>query len=311
MKKNILRVLSLVLVAAMLFAFAACTQKLEIRIVDKDGKDVSLGGLIPAANTDDTPTAAPTPDTPTQAPVTTPIPAGPTIETTTAGGTETTTAAPAPSTPTVPTTKDEIVAFFAKAVNDIKNNGSASYNKKEYQTMGDINVTGIGAVDNAIKGVAGNYFKGEDQVDLQVAEKGTDSSKDKMHGWPLSDTSKVVSATLNQNGGNYDITIVMQDEDTPHKGGGSHLDAVGSVLLWEDIDKELQGVSILSNDENIHVRYTNYTITATISPDGKLSALRHHTDISIDIGSAKILFATLKDKHVALENTMVYSNFVD
>jgi hypothetical protein len=302
----------------MLFAFAACTQKLEIRIVDKDGHDVDLSALVPANNntTPDQPTQVePTPTQPQQ-PVATTAPTGETTtaaqggtETTTAGGTEAPTQAPAP-TNTVPSTKDEIVAFFAKAVNDIKNNGSASYNKKEYQTMGELNITGIGAVDNAIKGVAGNYFKGEDQVDLQVAEKGTDSSKDKMHGWPLSDTSKVVSATLNQNGGNYDITIVMQDEDTPHKGGGSHLDAVGSVLLWEDIDKELQGVSILKEYNDVHVRYTNYTITATISPDGKLSALRHHTDISIDIGSAKILFATLKDKHVTLENTMVYSNFV-
>lgn len=329
MKKNIVRVLSLVLVAAMIFAFASCTTNLNIRFVDKDGNDISIGAISPATEapatdapvTDAPATSAPTPDTPTETPATdAPATDAPATDApaTNAPATEApatdapATEAPAteaPATNTVPTTKDEIVAFYAKAVNDIANNGSASYNKKEFQTMGDINVTGIGFVDNQIKNVAANYFHGEDQVETQVAEKGTDSSKSKMLGWNLSDNSKVASATLNQNGGNYDITIVMVDEDTPHKGGGSHLDAVGSVLLWEDIDAELQGVSILSDYQDIHVRYTNYTINATISPDGKISSIKHHTDIKIDIGSAKILVATLKNKSVGLENTVIYNNF--
>ena len=45
MKKNVLRVLSLVLVAGMLFAFASCTQEIHVRFVDKDGNDIDISGL--------------------------------------------------------------------------------------------------------------------------------------------------------------------------------------------------------------------------------------------------------------------------
>jgi hypothetical protein len=326
MKKNIVRVLALVLVAAMVFAFASCTTNLNIRFVDKDGNDINIGAISPAtqAPTDDT-TAAPDTPTETTAAPTDDTTAAPTDDTTAAPATdapqtdapqtdapttnapETTTAA-AP-TNTVPSTKEEICNFYAKAVNDIKNNGSASYNKKEFQTITNFNITGNSIADGLIKSIAGNYFKDESKADLQVAEKGTDSSKSKMLGWTLTDLSKVKSATLTQNGGNYDITIVMQDEDTPHKGGASHLDAVGSVLLWEDIETELNGISQLKEWQgNLHVVYTNYTITATISPDGKISALKHHTDVDIQIAHAKIII-TLENKNVAMENTCVFTNF--
>lgn len=328
MKKNILRVLSLVLVAAMVVICASCTQTINIRFVNKDGNDINFGA-VPAANTD-TPTEsqpAPsenqTPSEPSSAD--TPSESQPSAEDTTAASTPDTTAAPTPDTTaaptpdttaaptptsTVPSTKDEIIAFYAKAVNDIKNNGSASYNKKEFQTITNFNITGNGMVDNTIKGIAGNYFKDESKADLQVAEKGQDSSKSKMLGWNLTDNSKVVSASLNQNGGNYEITIKMADEDTPHKGGGSHLDQVGSVLLWEDIETELNGISVLKEWQgNVHVIYTNYTITATITPDGKLVNMTHHTDVSIQIDHAKIII-NLDNKNVSMENTCRFTDFV-
>jgi hypothetical protein len=329
MKKNILRVLSLVLVAAMVVICASCTQTINIRFVDKDGNDINFGA-VPAANTD-TPTESQPADTPSES-----TPADTTAaqqeattaantesttaaqqEATTAGSTENTTAAqqeattaaPTP-TSTVPTTKEEICNFYAKAVNDIKNNGSASYNKKEFQTITDFNVTGFAPADSLIKSIAGNYFKDESKADLQVAEKGQDSSKSKMLGWTLTDLSKVLSASLTQNGGNYDIVIKMADEDTPHKGGGSHLDQVGSVLLWEDIETELNGISQLKEWQgNVNVVYTNYTITATITPEGKLVTMTHHTDVDIRIKHAKIVI-TLDNKNVAMENTVRFTDFV-
>ncbi len=329
MKKNILRVLSLVLVAAMVVICASCTQTINIRFVDKDGNDINFGA-VPAANTD-TPTEsqpAPsenqTPSEPSSAD--TPSESQPSAEDTTAASTPDTTAAPTPDTTaaptpdttaaptptsTVPSTKEEICNFYAKAVNDIKNNGSASYNKIEFQTITTFNITGIGAVDNIIKGIAGRYFKDEATADHQVAQKGQDSSKDKMLGWTLTDYSKVTSATLTQNGGNYDIVIKMADEDTPHKGGGSHLASVGSVLLWEDIEKELVGIGELKEWQgNIHVVYTNYTITATLTPEGKLVNMTHHTDVDIQIAHAKISFVKLENKNVAMENTARFTDFV-
>ena len=319
MKKNIVRVLSLLLVAAMLFVCASCTQKIEVRFVDKDGNDISFGAVTPNSGTDNTTAPTNAPDT-TVAPSTTaqadtPSTTAAADTSTTAGGSDTsTTAAPASTsaapTSTVPSTKEEICNFYAKAVNDIKNNGSASYNKKEFQTITNFNITGNSLADGLIKSIAGNYFKDESKADLQVAEKGQDSSKDKMLGWTLTDLTKVTSATLTQNGGNYDIVIKMADEDTPHKDGSSHLAAVGSVLLWEDIEKELVGISQLKEWEgNIHVVYTNYTINATITPEGKLVNMTHHTDVDIQIAHAKIIIS-LDNKNVAMENTARFTDFV-
>lgn len=341
MKKNILRVLSLVLVAAMVVVCASCTQTINIRFVDKNGDDISFGA-VPAANTDTTPaTDAPTADTPTEAPATdapateapateapateapateapateAPATEAPATEApaTEAPATEApATEAPATEAPasTVPTSKEDICAFYAKAVNDIKQNGSASYNKIEFQTITTFNITGNSIADGLIKSVASNYFKDESKADHQVAEKGQDSSKSKMLGWTLTDYSKVLSATLTENGGNYDIVIKMADEDTPHKGGSSHLDQVGSVLLWEDIETELNGIGQLKEWQgNIHVVYTNYTINATLTPDGKLVNMTHHTDVDIQIAHAKII-VTLDNKNVAMENTARFTDFV-
>ncbi|MBQ7639267.1 MAG: hypothetical protein IJS90_10245 [Clostridia bacterium] len=334
MKKNVVRVLSLLLVASMLFAFASCTQKIEIRFVDKDGNDISLGGAVPANNdaTETPATDAPATDTPatdapvtdapsegeatdapaTQAPATdTPATDAPATQApaTDAPATDApATQAPAP-TSSVPSTKEEIIEFYKNAVNNIRDNGVASYNKKEYQTIATFNITGNSMVDGVIKNIAGNYFKDESKAELQTAKKGEDSSKSKILGWTLTDYSKVKSATLKQNGGNYEITIVMVDEDTPTRANG-FLPKVGSVLIWEDLEKELKTISQLSEWEgNIHVVYTNYTIKAVVSPDGKFSSIKHHTDVAIKIGHAKILIVKLDNKAVTMANDCVFSNF--
>ena len=288
MKKNVLRVLALVLVAAMLFATTACTQTILVRFVDKEGNDISFGGgsVVPA-NNNQTPASE------------TPASQAPASETP---------ASQAPAANAMPSGTQAIADFYKAAVNKVKSTGAASYTKKEYQTISNLNVTGIGMVDNAIMNVAKGYFKDEASAELQTATKGDDSSKNRLNGFTLTDYSKIKSATCTANGGNYDITIVMQDEDTPHD-GQSFLQQVGSVLIWEDIDKELQNVSILSDYQNIHVLYKDYTIKATIKPNGEFVSLTHHTNITIQIGSAKVLVATLKDKSVDMANDMVFAGF--
>ena len=46
MKKNIMRIVSLVIVATMVFAFCSCKQEILVRFVDKDGNDINIGGLV-------------------------------------------------------------------------------------------------------------------------------------------------------------------------------------------------------------------------------------------------------------------------
>ena len=63
MKKNVLRVLAMALVAAMLFACASCTQTILVRFVDKDGNDIDLSAISVAGGGSAAPAAVPTADT--------------------------------------------------------------------------------------------------------------------------------------------------------------------------------------------------------------------------------------------------------
>ena len=314
MKKNVLRILSLVLVASMLLAFCSCTQEILVRFVDKDGNDLDLGGIsigggtaVPANNTSDTPTAAPTTSAASSD-------SGDTNDTTAApSGEDTPADTPAAentaSTAGKPSTKDEVLDFYKAAVARVRDNAEASYHKKEYQTVGSLNITGIGAVDSAIENVVAGYVTTEEAAEDQFSEKGSDDAKHRFPPFTLTDYSKVASADCVESGGNSKITIIMQDEDTP-KGGTFLKEVTDSVLLWEDIETEVTtNVKIIKDFQDVHVIYKGYQIDAEITPDGKFITLDQHAHVDITIGSAKILIATLKNKSGTMDNYMKLWDF--
>ena len=316
MKKNIVRIISLMLVAGMLLAFCSCTQEILVRFVDKDGNDLDLGNIaiggsaVPANNT--TPAATPA----TQAPAAeTPAAETPAAETPAA---ETPAAeTPAAETPAAentasagkPSTKDEVINFYKNAVARVRDNAEASYHKKEWQVVGALNITGIGMVDSAIEKAVAGYVTTEDSAEDQFSEKGSDDAKRRFPPFTLTDYSKVASAECTEANGNYKITIIMQDEDTP-KAGTFLKEVTDSVLLWEDIEKEVkENVSIVKDFSDVHVNYQGYKIEAEITPDGKFVTLDQTAHVDIKIGSAKILIATLKDKSGTLDNYMKLWDF--
>lgn len=342
MKKNILRVISLVLVAAMLFAFTACTQKIEIRIVDKDGNDVNLGSVLPAANTgntetpsvQDTPssvpdtTAAPVADDTTAAPAddTTTAPAAdttaaPTADTTAAPTADTTaapapdtTAAPEPAAPAVPTSKEEILDFYKAAAARVKNNAEAGFEKKEWQVVSNLNITGNGTIDGLVENAVGGYMTKEAEAETQVAGKGSAEAKDKFPGFTLTDYSKVASATIDTSGSTYKISIVMADEDTPMSTGSVLGQVTNSLLYWDSqIKPELDKQSFIKEINEVHVIYEGYKINAEITPDGKFVSLDHLGHINIQIVSAKLGVAfiniSLDNKSATMDNFCQYRNF--
>ena len=331
MKKNIMRVISLVLVAVMVLAFASCKQEILVRFVDADGNDLFTGNSVSTGNdavvedttaapvVEDT-TAAPVVEDTTAAPVVEGTTAAPVVEQTTAAPVvEQTTAAPvveqttAAPTSSAPSTKQEIVDFYAKAANDIKNNGSAAYTKKEWQVVDEVNIGGS-FVNNAVKGVLGSFMTTESDADEQINEKGSDDAKRRFFAWTLTDLSNVASAKCETlANGNYKITIVMVDEDTPKKEGSMLGQVTGALLYWEDIDETLSSdptvTKVLSEYSDIHVVYKNYTITAEMTPDGKFVSLDHLADVDILIGYAKILVATVENKSGHMYNYCKFYNF--
>ena len=324
MKKNILRIVSLVIVATMVFAFCSCKQEVLVRFVDKDGNDINIGALTggssagnndateaPAGDATQAPageeTQAPSNDTPaTQAPSNdTPATQAPAAETK-APAAET----KAPAGNAAPTGKENIFNFYKTAANKIAQNGEAGYTKKEWQTLSNLNLTGLSSVDSTITKLAGNYMTKEADAKDQVSAKGSKEAKDRFPACTLTDLSKVKSATCTvQSNGNYKITIIMVDEDTPKKSGNFLGKVTNSILYWEDIDKELKGISAIKEYDNIHVIYKGYKIEAELTPDGKFVSMKHLGSVDIKIGHAKVLIAPLDNKSGHLDNFCIYSNF--
>ena len=216
---------------------------------------------------------------------------------------------PAAPVSTVTSTPEEIVAFYADAVNDIRANGSAGYTKKEFKTMRELRATGNAEVDKMIGSAVGTFIKDEAHAEAKTYAKGTEEAKANISGWALTDPGKVVSAALSQTGGDYTVTIRLADEDTPHK-GASFLAQVGTVLLWEDFENDLKKVSFIKEYTAPHVLYTGYTITAVLSPEGMLRSVEHRANVALSFGSVKLPFiGNMNGLSIELESAELYGNF--
>ena len=202
--------------------------------------------------------------------------------------------------PTAGPTKEEVFAEYQKAAQEVKTKGNASYNKKEWQKLENLE---IGKVGGIIQPIIDGYMTTEDQAEVQVTEKG-EKSMNRFPACTLTDMSKVASATKE---GNV-ITIIMVDEDTPRNADSSFLGQVtNSILFWDDIEKELQGISVIKGYDNAHVVYAGYKIVAEIV-DGKFVSLRHEAVANISCPDAKITVFTLPLSGT-LYNYCVYDNF--
>ena len=296
MKKNAFRVIALALVAAMLFAFASCTQEIHVRFVDKDGNDVDISGLM--SGVQNVVNTTPSTEATTSAPVQqTP-------------STEATTAAPSTSNG-MPTTTAEITAFYKKAVDDVRA-GAAGYTKKEWQNVDNVNIGGS-AVNSAVTSVLGSFMTVEADAQEQVNAKGSEDATRRIAPWTLTDLSKVASATCVQDGANYKITIIMKDEDTPKKEGSVLGQVTGALLYWEDIETTLTTdptvTKILTEFSDIHVNYKGYKIEAVMTTDGKIVSIDHTADVDIIIGHAKILVFNVDNKSGHMWNYCKFYNF--
>ena len=105
---------------------------------------------------------------------------------------------------------------FYKAACD-KITGAAGHTRKEWQEIKELNL-GSSIVTNLVKPIITSFMKTEDQASESVSDKGSDDAKRRMAPCGA-DISYVKSATKKDlSNGNYQITIVMNDENTPKKG---------------------------------------------------------------------------------------------
>ncbi len=213
----------------------------------------------------------------------------------------------------IPATKDEIIAFYADAVNRVEHREEAGFTMKEWQHIDNIN-SGNEKVDKLIMTGLKAFMTVEEDAEEITFSKGDVDIIEEFPDWYLTDNDMVKDAVINVNdNGNYLITIKMIEEDTPT--ADSMLEKVTeTVLIWEKIENLLQNNStvkaILTDYEDVHVYYRDFTINAEITPDGKIVYLEHIADIEASIGKAEIAHIfDMENKTGHMIHTCKYYNF--
>ena len=196
--------------------------------------------------------------------------------------------------------------FYKDAAHNMAAKGNAGYDKIEWQVLENLQV---GSVGGLLQPVIDNFMTTKEEAEVQVQAKGSDDAKNRFPDCTLTDLSKVKSAEKKDlPNGNYEITIIMVDEDTPMNKESSFLAKVtSSVLFWEDIEETIKNdVPVVSAINSRSVNYTGYKITAEMTKDGKFVKLGHYATVIIK-ANAKIGFNL--DVGGTLYNNCEYSNF--
>ncbi len=202
--------------------------------------------------------------------------------------------------------KAKVFNFYKDAAHSMATKGNASYEKIEWQVLENLKV---GSVGGLLQPFIDKFMTTKEEAEVQVQAKGSDDAKNRFPDCTLTDLSKVKSAEKKDlANGNYEITIIMVDEDTPMNEESSFLAKVtSSVLFWEDIERTIkEDVKVVSAINSRSVNYTGYKITAEMTKDGKFVTLGHYATVIIN-ANAKI--GLTLDIGGTLYNNCEYSNF--
>ncbi|MBE6715506.1 MAG: zinc-ribbon domain-containing protein [Ruminococcaceae bacterium] len=206
----------------------------------------------------------------------------------------------------MPSGKTEIVNFFKTGANSIKNSAAAGYTRKQWHTVEALN-TGYALANNLLASALNKMMKSEDDAGEKVSSKGSSLAKERFPGWNLSDLSKVASATCTKSGENFRISLVMKDEDSPSRSGGSLPKVSNSIVYLDEIEAVLS--DYLESYTDVHLWYRNYTITAVMTPEGEFISIDHSADIEIQIGEITALGITLNNISGYMRCNCKYYNF--
>ena len=186
--------------------------------------------------------------------------------------------------------KTKTFNFYKAACDKITSTGAAGHTRKEWQEIKELNL-GSSIVTNLVKPIITSFMKTEDQASESVSDKGSDDAKRRMAPCGA-DISYVKSATKKDlSNGNYQITIVMNDENTPKKGSKGIASMSTGILYMEDVQETVKNNSTVSKVvkslDKAEIIYQAYTIVAEMTKDGKFVSIEHHTDGAIS-ASAKL-----------------------
>ena len=191
--------------------------------------------------------------------------------------------------------KTKTFNFYKAACDKITSTGAAGHTRKEWQEIAALN---LGSASSMLKPIIQSFMKTEDQAKEAVSDKGSDDAKRRMAPCGA-DISYVKSATKKDlSNGNYQITIVMNDENTPKKGSKGIASMSTGILYMEDVEATVKNDSTVSKVvkslDKAEIVYKAYTIVAEMTKDGKFVSIEHHTDGAIS-ASAKLSIGSMNE----------------
>ena len=220
-----------------------------------------------------------------------------------AGDNTATTAAPAASSKI----DSEALAMFQKAAADINSTGAAGYSYKSWQKIESINVGGNDSLKSLIEG----FLTKEEDAETKVQEKGTE---DAMRRMPISNCSEstIESVTKTTSGSNVVITIVMKDVTNPAKTDTDGLNLMSRDFLYmEDVHETVKTNSavklLVKSLDKGEITYKAYTITATMTADGKFVEITHQCNAEL-VADAKLILGSVQGDGV-LQFNVKYWDF--
>ena len=203
----------------------------------------------------------------------------------------------------MPSTKEEICAFYADAVNYAYDENFAG-KEKEWMNLGEIDL-GNDTANKIATGIIGSFITSkEDAEEIQYAGF-------PVCCWELEDVSAVKSASCTKYGDDYKITILMNGEKSGDSENSNLYDVTYLYYSADDIEYLLDDDSIakvLSGETDVYLDYKEVKIEAIISKDGKIVSVTHSSDVDIVIKSAKIAVYPIKDKRI---NVVTYEECYD
>lgn len=292
------RILAIIMVLAMVFAFAACKPK-------DDGKDTTAPGVSGDAVTNDNNESVPadaseadSTDVSTDAAEVSTDASGKPVETTKAGG----------NTPAAAKTVAEIVADYVKAR---KATNPAPAGKQTMVLGNNGKITGDGGLGGLLK-VASPIINNV----LKNNSTDTDYVPASSHANLKASDVKSAKAIVSADGKYTDYIIYVKDQtDGPNgdsKNGGPVARGVGTLGSIDEALTQL-GAEFKSGKENVKLTYTNAYIMARVdNSTGKIINGTYHYLVKINISQAQlkisIVTADVKNMYGEVDYTVKIGN---
>lgn len=292
------RILAIIMVLAMVFAFAACKPK-------DDGKDTTAPGVSGDAVTNDNNESVPadaseadSTDVSTDAAEVSTDASGKPVETTKAGG----------KTPAAAKTVAEIVADYVKAR---KATNPAPAGKQTMVLGNNGKITGDGGLGGLLK-IASPIINNV----LKNNSTDTDYVPASSHADLKASDVKSAKAIVSADGKYTDYIIYVKDQtDGPNgdsKNGGPVARGVGTLGSIDEALTQL-GAEFKSGKENVKLTYTNAYIMARVdNSTGKIINGTYHYLVKINISQAQlkisIVTADVKNMYGEVDYTVKIGN---